>query len=251
MLIIVSPTKQMKCTNTLPAESLPVYKKEAKCILNVLTTLSVQDIQRIMRVNESIAQENLERYKRMRFDMKGTPAITTYQGLQFQHMRMHTFDTEDWAYVRKHQRILSGFYGVLRPFDSIYPYRLEMKCKVTITNTKDMYTYWKDKLANQLRKEMKTHKEQYILNLASKEYAQGVLPYMDEVVSVVFYVVKEGILKMESTQVKMARGAMVRYLVKQKVTCLQGVKDFTEMDYRYREDLSNKKELIFVKGGTV
>lgn len=252
MIIILSPTKQMKAEDTMSPLSIPHFKDASARILNALKQLSVQDIQKLMKVNEKIAIENVERYQSITFDLQGTSAFTTYNGLQFKHMRMDTFIESDWAYVKEHIRILSGLYGLLHPFDSISPYRLEMQCKLAVEETVDIYGFWKDTIAQQLKQEVSIHEDKRILNLASKEYAKAILPYMEEeVVSVTFYRKKNGILKSESTQVKMARGAMVNYLVKNNIKHIEDVKQFSENGYEYREDLSSMYELVFVKNGDV
>lgn len=42
----------------------------------------------------------------------------------------HLFSWEQFDYLDRHLRILSGFYGVLRPFDGVTPYRLEMQARL-------------------------------------------------------------------------------------------------------------------------
>ena len=38
-------------------------------------------------------------------------------------------------------RILSGFYGLLRPFDGVTPYRLEMQAKLAVDGCRDLYQF--------------------------------------------------------------------------------------------------------------
>ena len=45
-----------------------------------------------------------------------TPAILSYEGLQYQHTSAAVSQKEA-AYIQEHLCILSGFYGVLKPFD--------------------------------------------------------------------------------------------------------------------------------------
>lgn len=248
MIIILSPTKQMYTKNAMPPLTIPYFRDSSARLLEVLRQLSVQDIQRLMKVNEKIAIENVDRFKHISFDLQGTPAFTTYHGLQFKHMHMETFTEDNWCYVKEHLRILSGFYGLLHPFDSIFPYRLEMQCKLAVHENADIYAFWKDTIAQELKKEVSSHSDKRILNLASKEYGKVVLPFLEhDVVSVVFYKMKDGKLKSESTQVKMARGAMVNYLVKHSVRNIDEVKCFSEHGYSYSEVLSDSHEYVFVK----
>lgn len=58
-----------------------------------------------------------------------TPALLAYEGIQYQYMAPGVFEDGAWVYVQEHLRILSGFYGILRPLDGVAPYRLEMQAK--------------------------------------------------------------------------------------------------------------------------
>lgn len=247
MLIIISPTKQMKMYEDRKPETMVQFPQETKTILEVLKMLSSKEIEKLMKVNEKIAKENVARYPKIAMDMQGSCALFTYQGLQFKHMRITT--QEEIAYLQKHLRILSGLYGIVLPLDSIYPYRLEMQAALPIEGCKDLYSYWKEKLACRLQEELQQQETGLILNMASKEYEKAVLPYVkeEEVVTLTFKVKKQGKLKVESTQAKMARGAMVHYLAANQVESLEAVKQFCEDGYQYQAALSSTQELVFVK----
>lgn len=245
MKIIVSPTKQMKVSEH-EGEQLPYYADVSKEILAALQALSVEELCKLMHIKESIALENQQRYQDIDFSIHASAAIYTYQGLQFKHMQIDELSLEDIEYVKEHLRILSAFYGIVRPMDSIQPYRLEMQSRLAIQDAKDVYGFWKDRLAKRLLEE---DEEKWIINLASKEYAKAVLPYLDKgkVTTITFYVDKDGKLKTESTQVKMARGRFVQWMAKNKVSSIQELKMFQEDGYHLHQDLSTDEELIFVK----
>ena len=247
MIIIISPTKQMKMKEKQETNAVPVFVKESKKIVEVLKNLTIEDIQKLMKVNEKIAKENLLRYQSIAFDQHGSCAIHTYHGLQFQYMQLET--DEQLAYVQQYVRILSGLYGVVRPMDSIYPYRLEMQAPLSIGSVKHIYDFWGNQLANELTRELVSHEEPYILNLASKEYEKAVLPYIDnnQVIHIMFKLNRNGNLKTESTQVKMARGRMIHYLSLHQIVKLKDVKLFHEDGYQFKEELSDVTHYVFVK----
>ena len=246
MKIIVSPTKQMKLSN-IQGKEAPYFVEESKKICEALKDLSIRELCSLMKIKESIALENQERYKQLTFTANGSAALYTYQGLQFKHMKIDEFDETNLAYVKEHLRIVSALYGIVRPMDSIQAYRLEMQSRLPIGNTKDMYQFWGNHLAERLRQE--EEEKCFIVNLASKEYAKAILPFLqeDEVVTITFYVEKEGKLKSESTQVKMARGLFVHWMVKHQITKKEQLMSFCEDGYQYVESLSNTQELVFVK----
>ena len=59
-----------------------------------------------------------------------TPAVLSYEGIAFQYMAPSVFEDRQFEYIQDRLRILSAFYGVLKPMDGVTPYRLEMQTKV-------------------------------------------------------------------------------------------------------------------------
>ena len=116
-------------------------------------------------------------------------------------------------YVRDRLKILSGLYGLLRPFDGIVPYRLEMQAPLSVGGKKDLYGYWGDAISRALMEEAE---DGIILNLASREYAKTVEPYLSPSFRLIHCVFgergKDGKIRVKGTQAKMAQGEMVRWL---------------------------------------
>lgn len=249
MLYIISPTKTMKCDGGKEPISIPILHAQAFSIMEELRTLSIPELCEKLHIKEKLAQRCYEDYQKLAFDLKGTCAIETYDGLQFKHMLVKDMSDEQLAYIQQHVRIISGLYGIVKPLDSIYPYRLDFLSNVGITQTKNLYDFWKDRLAQVLMSEVASHSQRYIVNLASKEYAQSVCPYLndDYVVHVVFEVEKNGKRKTEATRAKMARGRMIQYVAKHQVTTLTQLKEFREDDYQFDEQRSDAQHLVFYK----
>ena len=128
-------------------------------------------------------------------------------------------------------RILSGFYGLLRPFDGVTPYRLEMQAKLAVDGCRDLYQFWGDRLAHQLASETNV-----VLNLASKEYSKAVeahLPKTVQFVTCVFGELKDGKIIEKGTKCKMARGQMVRWLAENQIKSLEDLQAFDQLGYRF------------------
>lgn len=64
--------------------------------------------------------------KKMNVQRALTPAIMAYEGLQYQHMAPGVFTEQALPYIKERLCILSGFYGLLRSFDRVTLYRLEI-----------------------------------------------------------------------------------------------------------------------------
>lgn len=249
MLILLSPTKTMKTDGKYSPTSIPVFSNESSLILNELRKLSLEEIMKLMKVKEKIAKDCVEQYRRMKLNGEGTCAIETYDGLQYKYMKVNALFEQGIDYVQEHVRILSGFYGLLMPFDSIYPYRLEMQAKLSVKESNNLYLYWKDTIAKACLQQLENDEEPYIINLASKEYEKVIRPYIpkENFIDIIFKIEKNKILKTESTQVKMARGRMVRYMAKHNIKKVSDICSFDDDGYQYSEEYSNLYQFVFIK----
>ena len=157
-------------------------------------------------------------------------------------------ETAQLDYLREHLRILSGFYGLLRPFDGVTPYRLEMQAKLSVDGHRDLYEFWGDALARQLASET-----DFVLNLASKEYSRVVEPYLPKSVrflTCTFGEWKDGKVIEKGTMCKMARGQMVRWLAENNVTNWTDIRAFDQLGYRFQPELSDENHDVFLKNST-
>lgn len=245
MKIIISPAKKMNMdTDTLAPESLPVFLEETEELLAWMRQLSRPEAKELWRCNDRIADQNYQRFQEMNLRKNLTPAVISYEGIQYQYMAPAVFEESQMEYIRDHLKILSGFYGVLRPFDGVVPYRLEMQAKASEAG--DLYRFWGDKLYRELKKDEET----FILNLASKEYSRCIEKYLqpgDVFLTCVFGELEDGKVKQKGTYAKMARGEMVRYLAENQVEDMEEIKNFDRLGYRFDEGLSSDREYIFLK----
>lgn len=249
MIAILSPAKNMKIQKegTKPKTS-PVCLKEAAVIWEELRKYHPLELQQLMKISEKLAEDSFDRIQMMKWDMEGTSAIETYDGIQYKYMDSMTFSEEAKEFAQNHVRILSGLYGVIRPYDSIYEYRLEMLTKLSVNGSKNLYDFWGSRLYEELVREMKG--EQIILNLASEEYAKIIRKYKKDPVKFVtctFKTYSKGKHKVLATAAKMARGSMIRYLAMNQIDDLDGVKQFDWNGYQYEESISTPEELVFLQ----
>lgn len=249
MKIIISPTKQMVIEqDSFVAESQPLYLDEAKEILNTLKSLAYEDIKALWKCNEALASKNYEHLHQMDLNQLLSPAIMSYKGLQFQYICPDLFTQAELAYVKENLRILSGFYGILRPFDGISPYRLEMQAPLAIHPHATLYQFWGHKLYDAL-----PFNEEPVINLASKEYTKTIRPFLkpgDQLIDIVFASCVDGKLKVKATPAKMARGQMVRFMAEQQVNSLADLIQFDHPHYRYSSSHSDATQLVFIHQNT-
>ena len=246
MKIIISPAKKMNTdTDSLPWRDLPKFLPEAKELCGYLREMDYDTLKKLWKCNDQIATLNYERLEHMDLTSNLTPAILAYEGIQYQYMAPTVFTEGEYEYIQSHLRILSGLYGVLKPFDGITPYRLEMQAKLNTCNVKDLYTYWGSKIAEELCKDTDC-----IVNLASKEYSACVskhLPPDVQFITCVFAEENCGKLIEKGTMCKMARGEMVRYMAENQVTDPAKLQSFQRLDYVFDESQSNDHTLVFIR----
>ncbi len=245
MKIIISPAKKMNVdTDSLPIDGLPQFLPQTERLLAALQSMSPKELQTLWKCNDNLAQLNIERLKSMNLRQNLTPAILSYEGIQYRYMVPGVMTAGQLEYLREHLRILSGFYGLLRPSDGVTPYRLEMQAKLSVDGAKDLYAFWGDSIAKQLEGD-------WVLNLASKEYSKAVTPYLPEssVLTCIFGEwLNEKVIE-KGTMCKMARGQMVRWLAENNIEDLKEVREFTDLEYRFDTELSTENTFVFIKGG--
>lgn len=228
-----------------PFLGIPVLLEDAGILLEWMRSLTYDEAKKLWKCNDKIASLNYERINHMDLEKRLTPAILTYEGLQYQYMAPAVFEEGAMRYIRDHLRILSGFYGILRPFDGVTPYRLEMQAAVKAGGVRDLYEFWGDKLYQELLDEDRT-----VLNLASKEYSRCIERYLcpeDQFVTCVFGEWVEGKVKQKGTLAKMARGEMVRYMAENNLSDLQEIQGFDRLGYHFSEELSTQDQYVFLK----
>lgn len=243
MISIISPAKNMKPKKVDYTLSTPIYLNQAREIFSVLRKYSPWDLQELMQINESLAQDSADRNMTVQFDENGFPAIEIYDGIQYKYMNPKSFSKEERSFAQKHIRILSGAYGILKPYDSIYEYRLEMLTKLKVQGAKNLYEYWNHLLYDNISAETDC-----IINLASAEYSKCIKKYIEphkRFITCTFKVYHKGKYKVLATAAKMARGQMIRYIVENRIDTPELLKNFDIDGYVFQENLSNEKEYVF------
>ena len=246
MRIIISPAKKMNADrDSFPWRDLPVFLPKTEVLAGTLQGMAYDELKKLWKCNDAIAALNVERLASMDLHTRLTPALLAYEGIQYQYMAPGVFTDRELEYVQEHLRILSGFYGVLKPFDGVTPYRLEMQAKLKTCKAKDLYSYWNNSIAEHLFAETSC-----IINLASKEYSICVSKYLPEhvrFITCVFGEEKDGKVLEKGTMCKMARGEMVRFLAEHQVEDPEQIKTFDRLEYRFDASRSDGNTFVFLR----
>lgn len=245
MKIIISPAKKMNINNDFFDTTTPLFLDKANLLCKHIKSLSYEDVKKMWKCNDEIAKLNVERFSNMDLKNASTPAVFSYEGLQYKHIAAHVFSEAAFAYIREHLRILSGLYGVLKPFDAVFPYRLEMQSKLKINQYKDLYEFWGNLIYQNIMDE-----DRIVINLASKEYSRMIEKYLkpgDIFITIEFGEWVDGKVKQKGTFSKMARGEMVRFLSENQIKDIKDIKKFKELRLNFSEELSTDSILVFLK----
>lgn len=244
MKIILSPAKKMiSDPDSIEPRGLPESMDKTAAILNLLKSKSKEELKAIWKCNDKIAEQNFNRLKSMELDRMLTPAVLAYEGIAFQYMAPSVFEDIQFEYIQNRLRILSAFYGALKPMDGVTPYRLEMQAKIAIGDAKNLYAYWGDSLYRSVIDDSRI-----VINLASKEYSKCIEKYLtpqDRYITITFCESSKGKLVTKGTYAKMARGEMVRYMAENNIENPLDVKGFNRLGYSFRPDLSSDSEYVF------
>ena len=248
MKIIISPAKKLS-DKKLPLKDVSElqFSNEAKYLVKELKNYQVNDIKKLMGLSDNLAQLNYERYQQwdLNSDQVNT-AIYMFQGDVYQGIKAEAFTANEIDFAQENLRILSALYGLLKPLDVIYPYRLEMGTKMTTKAGNNLYKFWGDKLSKVLISEMKS--TEVLVNLASNEYSKVLKlnDFPNPVITPIFKDYKNGKLKIISFFAKKARGEMCNFIIKNKITNTKNLKIFSNLDYKFSDE-NDKGEILFTR----
>jgi uncharacterized protein len=247
VIILMHSSKTMRSpTSGMKPNGTPVLLDRAEELIGYLRTLTPRQLSQIMTISAELAKKTQEQYATWTTESdRQAPAAASFVGDIYSGLRIDSFDAADRRYADAHLRILSGLYGILRPFDGISPYRLEMGYRLPPGKYSNLYTFWGTSIADQLPADGR------IINLAAGEYSKTVVRHVDadRVVSPRFLTVDPATKRPRFVVVhaKIARGAFARWLVTERVKDTPtAIREFNDIGYRYDEALSGPGEPAFV-----
>src|SRR5690554_6258876 len=252
MKIIISPAKSLDFETKLPTKKFTEnsFLNKSKTINNILKKKSPKQLSKLMSISDKLAELNYNRNQEWSlpfYPENARPAIFAFNGDVYAGLDAYTIPTNKLDKLQDTLRILSGLYGILKPLDLIQPYRLEMGTNLQVGKAKNLYEFWKKTLTDALNKELS--KDELVVNLASKEYADALEfnALKGKVIVPEFKDYKDGQLKMISFFAKKARGLMTRYIIDNNCETIEDLKGFNAENYRFDENLSKGNKLVFTR----
>ena len=246
MRIIISPAKQMRVdTDSFTCNGLPAFMEKTEILKDWISGLAYEQQKALWACNDKIARQNAERFAHMDLRKNLTPALLAYDGIQYTYMAPAVFEDGQYEYVQEHLRILSGFYGVVRPMDGVVPYRLEMQAKAAVAGHKNLYDFWSDDLYREVMDDSRV-----LINLASKEYSKCIEKYLqpeDRYITCIFGEMEGGKIVQKGVYAKMARGEMVCFLAGIHANEPEQIKAFNWSGYHFDETRSSDTDYVFIR----
>lgn len=273
--VIISPAKKMvEGSESFAVRDVPAAPEKTTRLLDALASMDAAELQRLWQVSDRLLGPCLETLGLLAesgipasaddladpaFSSRVSPAVFAYVGLQYQSMAPAVMDEAALAWLQGHLRILSGFYGCVRPFDAVLPYRLEMGARLAVGGASDLYGYWGRSIAEAVCEPAGGGAVTQVVNLASVEYARAALPHLPAGVQATTCVfaelVRNGKPVQRATASKTARGSMVRWMAERDVRDASELEAF-DVGYRLAPELSARRAdgsaetLVFVRGET-
>ncbi len=255
MLIVISPAK------TLDYDTPPVTRRYGKPrfldrsqqLIDYLRTYSALDLAELMKLSMKLAELNFERY----CDWKSpfTPenakqAVLAMKGDVYTGLDAESFSKGDFTFAQEHLRILSGLYGVLRPLDLMQPYRLEMGTRLANEHGRDLYAFWGTSITEAVNRDLEEQRDDVLINLASNEYFKSIKTRLvnGRIITPQFKEARNGTYRMIGVYAKRARGLMSRFVIENRLSDPDAIKDFAVDGYRYNDAVSQGEKWVFTRG---
>jgi len=254
MLLLISPAKTLDFSpQTFVEQSTkPPFLLHSKQLIALLREYSPKQLGKLMHISDKLAagvHGYVDGWKAKYNSAAAKQALLAFRGDVYLGLNADTFCDEDFEFAQQHLRILSGLYGVLRPLDLIQPYRLEMGCKLSGKHGKDLYDFWGDRIAGELKKSLAEQGDDLLINLASNEYFKAALAksLSCQIVTPQFKDYSRGQYRVVSFFAKKARGMMVGHIVRKQISDLAGIRKFRSAGYRYNRKLSTNDSPVFTR----
>lgn len=251
MLAILSPAKSLNTDLSVDRSNIstPQFLEQAAELAEMMRGFSPSDLASLMKLSDKLSALNAARFEEWSIDHQADnllPAIYAFNGDVYQGLDVQTLSSDALNHLSNHVRILSGLYGLLRPFDAMRPYRLEMGTKLKGQAIASLPDFWKSRVTDALNEELKG---QPLVNLASNEYSAAVDLKSIEgpVISPVFKDLKNGEYKIISFYAKRARGLMARYMVESDTQTANDLLGFDYDGYAFSEAHSKPNTPCFIR----
>lgn len=255
MLVLLSPSKQMAFSDKNLSEfsTNPVFQAEAIKIMHSITQIGINDLSVILKCNQDLARKSLQMaYDFCNDNVKEGSAALSYSGVAFKELNAKEWDDEDSLYAQQFLRIGSGVYGILKPFDIIRPYRLDLACKIPLEGESiSLQKFWKAKVTNLLLEDLHSADDTLINCSSGETFDMLDLSLLKNIRIIQARFLKRtnaGLKSAPTVFVKKARGALANFIVKNRIKEVSEFNNFNSVNMHYEPLISDSENAIFIYG---
>ncbi len=249
MLTVISPSKSQNFDKTSVKEfSIPNNLASSKQLIKILKQLPHTKIKNLMSISDKLTNLNYQRYQDFctPFNQNNAKqALLAFKGDVYSGITVDNYSKDDFSFSQQNLRILSGLYGLLAPMDLIQAYRLEMGIKLANKNGTNLYKFWADTISNEINK----CEQKILVNLASNEYFKAIdkKSLTAKILQIDFKELKNNQYKIIGIYAKKARGLMVNFIIKNRITNYNKLINFNEANYKFNQKLSTNWHWVFTR----
>ena len=207
MKLIISPSKTKDIKGTSSAPQFAPHMTEQ--IVEHMQGMSKEALGKTLKIKDIVLDEVYAFYQNYDKEVEGMAALS-YDGLSFKNFNYEGLSSEGKAFANSHIWIGSALYGLVAPNSGIKGYRLDLIDPVLKEEQTNLYTWWQPLV------DAAVAEEDWILNLASKEYSKWI--NHPKMVTLEFLEHRNGVWKQLSTSSKQMRGSLAHYICEHQVT---------------------------------
>ncbi len=254
MIVVISPAKTLdyETPPTTSIYSQPAYLEDSRVLVEQLKTMAPGEISELMSISDALGVLNANRFQTWHTPFtpeNAKQAVLAFKGDVYVGLEAESLNEADLAFAQKHLRILSGLYGLLKPLDLIQPYRLEMGTSLKNERGANLYSFWGERLTQALNQELVDDAEPVLVNLASNEYFKAIKPkaLQARIITPQFLDRKGEQYKIVSFWAKKARGMMSAYIIRNRLTQPEQLKQFDVAGYAFNAERSTGDQWVFTR----
>ena len=240
----------MNFTDPVPGDipmTNPCFRNNANNLNQFLRKLSNSSLKNKMNLSDKLVSNVQRMINSFTGEQEyGRHAVFAYRGAVFKGLDALSLNTRQLRFTQNHFRILSALYGVLKPFDSIEEYRLDMKTQFKTSEATNLYDYWRKPLTEYFSR---IENPKFIVNLASTEFSRMInfTMHKTRVIDISFGELSDGSIKSPPMYSKMARGSLAGYIIRNLITEPEKIKSFDIDGYTFNIELSNDSKFVFTR----
>ena len=251
MFVFLSPTKTMKkpdLTGDYGNFTTPFFLQKAEELNSSLKKQNRADLGKLMKLSDKLAEQTWCNIQKWGTDeLEKTPSVLTYQGTAFKNLNPQKWSNDIAKYAQENLIIFSGLYGVLRPYDLVENYRLEMGLKAGfLKEAMTLYVYWEPSLMKYLKPILEN---KMVINLASNEYFKTIqtISKVAKVINCAFFDKSGKEYKIIANYSKAARGSMASFIMAHKIKTINQLKKYNDLNYTFNAEMSDSQNLVFTR----